>query len=176
MKLKFMHILIYTLGYLFAGISIVAIPFYYLYINNANYRFMLRGSSNLLGNIALGASIAAVGIWVIRKIYLEIKKREIKDYNITKQSALFLRKHHILIGWVVIFASTAHGIYFLLNYPNRQNEIYTGLFIWLALVFLAGIGAFFDFKLKDKRKHKKIRIYHITFSVLFLLGLIIHVM
>lgn len=88
---------------------------------------------------------------------------------------MFLRKHHILLGWLTVLLSTAHGVYYLLQYPNKSGEITTGLIAWSALLLLAAIGVVLDYNIASKKKAKSVRLYHFAFAAVFLIAMILHV-
>lgn len=173
--MKVLNKITILVGYLLIGISISIIPLFYLYSNNQNV-FTWRLFSNQFADIGVAVSIGAFGLWISKKIFLEIRKRDIQDFGIIRYLIIFLRKHHVMIGWLAIFSTSAHGIYYILSYPNKQTEIVTGIITWGLLIILGGFGAFLDYKFKEKRKHNKIKVYHIVLSVIFMVGLIIHVL
>lgn len=136
----------------------------------------IQAVSNGLGALSVAAGSAAIGIWVARKLYIEIKKRKIPDFQLTRTALLFLRRHHILLGWTTLLVATSHGIYYLMNYPNRAVNIFTGLFAWLMLALLVSLGSWLDYKLKAKQKMKKVRLYHMAIAFIFIAGMVIHIL
>ncbi|TCS81033.1 hypothetical protein [Tepidibacillus fermentans] len=176
--MKFIDRTINVLGFLVAVLSISMIPIFYFYYNKSAFLFGIRerGLSNQLGAMGLIFGISALGIWVSRKIYVIMKKKKLNDRGVLRHLTTFLHKHHVLLGWITIFSSTAHGIYYLLNYPNKQTAIITGIIAWTILILLSLFGVVMEYKLKEKMKHKKVRIYHFMLGLFFIVGLIIHVM
>lgn len=148
---------------------------FYLHANTMHERTD-RGLSNLLGDWAMVVGISAAAMWIARKIYIKVKKRQFPDFNVTQTTLIYLRKHHILLGWTTVFTASAHGIYYLLRYPDKQGQIYTGLFAWGALVLLVGMGLMLDFKIKKRQRARKVRVYHIILATLFMVGMLVHVM
>lgn len=136
----------------------------------------LRGISNLVGAWAVVLGLAAVAIWIARKFYVEVKKRQWPDFDLTKSTMLYLRRHHILLGWATLFAVSAHGIYYLLLYPDKLTQIVTGLVAWGSLVVLVALGVLLDYKIIGKQKSRSIRIYHFAWAVVFILGMLVHLM
>ncbi len=163
-----------TAIYLLIGFSLLLTVLFYAH--SGQIGFQDRGLSNQLGAWSVLAACLAVGIWVSRKMYIQVKKRKVPDFDLAKQTLLYLRKHHILLGWATIATASAHGIYYLLLYPNRRGEIYTGLIAWLALAMLIGLGVWLDYRLAAKKSPKQVRMYHITLAVIFILAMFLHVM
>jgi hypothetical protein len=175
--LKAISALARVLGYGLMGLSICLSVVFYLNSNQQTvYGFRVKEISNLFGDCAVVVGITAVSIWIVRKGYIELKKRKIPDYDITRAMLLFLRKHHILLGWTTILTATAHGTYYVMRYPNKQFEIFTGLFAWSVLAILVMVGVFLDYRLKERLRTKRIRVYHIVLAVLFMAGIAVHVM
>jgi hypothetical protein len=136
----------------------------------------LKGISNLVGAWAVVLGVAAVAIWVTRKIYIQVKKRQWPDFDLTKSTMLYLRRHHILLGWATLVTVSAHGIYYLLQYPNKQTQIVTGLIAWGALVVLVALGLLLDFKIQSKQKSRRVRVSHFALAAFFIIGMLIHLM
>ncbi|UOF92471.1 hypothetical protein LSG31_10095 [Fodinisporobacter ferrooxydans] len=173
--MKLLHRFVTIGGFVLGLLSFVATIGFYKFADAQNpFLYPFRGISNLFGGLSVAVGVAAVSIWILRKLYVEIKKRKIPDFELTRAALLFLRKHHILLGWLTIVTAGAHGIYYMLQYPNQAFRIYTGLVAWILLVILAGLGAFLNYKLRDKQKSKTTRLYHIVFAIFFLAGMVIH--
>lgn len=163
--------------YVWMFFSVVfAVLFYWMPLHAQLNRFGMGFFSNVLGASALCSAGAAVAIWIVRKVYIEVKRRKFPDFDVTRQTLLFLRKHHILFGWATILAASAHGVYYLLLYPYRQLQVFTGSIAWLCLVFLAGVGVWLNEKLTTKKMNsKRTRMHHFTWAVIFLFFLAVHV-
>ena len=155
--------------------SVAATGAFYSTQNQARLAgFEPRLWSNQYGALGMLAGGGAVAIWVLRKAYVLVKKRQFSDFEVTRSTLLFLRRHHILLGWATLMTGTAHGIYFLLRYPNRLFEVYTGLLTLVLLVVLAGMGIWLDYRLAAKQRSKRVRGSHIALAVGFLVTLLIH--
>jgi hypothetical protein len=146
-----------------------------VYISPQVFGFQIGRLSNLFGALSVSASFAAVIVWIVRKIYIQVKKRSIPDFELTKVTLLFLRKHHISLGWLAIMVATAHGVYWLLRYPNFRGRTFTGLTAWVTLALLVVFGACLDYRIKVKILPKKIRLYHITLAIVFIVAMFLHI-
>ncbi|KEO84910.1 hypothetical protein EL26_02550 [Tumebacillus flagellatus] len=138
--------------------------------------FPFRGLSNQNGVFGMIVGGAAIAIWVARRIYVEMKKRKLPDFELTRQAILFLRKNHIVFGWITLVTVTAHGLYYLFVSTNKTFEVYTGWISWGVLVVLTLLGVFFDKKLADKQKIKRVKLYHIGFAFVFAAGALLHML
>jgi hypothetical protein len=135
----------------------------------------LRSSDSLLKNLAEIAAYAAIGFWVTKTAFLALKKQELQPAALIKPLFLQLQKHHVLIGWVVLLTTSAHGLYYILHKSDRNDMMVSGWIAWSGLIILAFIGVYFEKWLKERKKTKKIRLYHIGFSLVFLVGFVLHV-
>jgi len=136
----------------------------------------LRRSDSLLENFAEIAAFAAIGFWVTKTGFLTLKRKAIQPAALIKPLFLLFQKHHVLIGWVVLLTTSAHGLYYILHKSDRLNMLVTGWIAWSGLIVLAFIGVFFEQRLQLRKKTKKIRLYHIGFSLVFLVGFVLHVL
>jgi hypothetical protein len=134
----------------------------------------LRGSDHNLSTFAELGTFAAVGLWTTKTAFLALKGKGIKPLEQLKQLFLFFQKHHVLIGWAVLVTTSAHGLYYILHQSDRMNMMVTGWVAWSGLIVLAFLGVFFDQRLKEKKKTKQIRFYHIGFSIVFLVAFVLH--
>jgi len=167
--LKTIHLLARTGGYTLIVLSILASIYAYVRPQDR-----AGGMSQLLGALSLLVAFATISIWIVRRIYIEIKKRNIPDFNIAKTTLLILKKHHVLLGWATLLTATAHGLFYILHYPNRSDRIYTGLLAWTALILLMVFGTWLDYRLTVRVRAKQIRMYHVALASLFMITMIIH--
>jgi len=136
----------------------------------------LRGSNDQLESLAEIAAFAAVGFWATKKAYTMLKKQGIQEAVFIKPFFQLFQKHHVLIGWVVLLTTSAHGLYYILHKTDRENMMITGWLAWSGLIVLAFVGVFFDHRIKSRKQTKRIRFYHIGFSLVFLVGFVLHVL
>lgn len=159
-------------GLLFALLALYTIVQYY----QQTISITERGLSNKNGILAICIGGAALAIWVARKVYVEMKKRQHPNYELTRQAVMFLRANHILFGWLALVTATAHGIYYLVVKTDRAFEVYTGWFAWGTLCVLTAMGIWFDKRLTEKKKIKNIKLYHIGLAFLFAAGALLHLL
>jgi hypothetical protein len=136
----------------------------------------LRGSDKQLSTAAELFAFAAAGFWITKTAFITLNGKKTFLLDLLKELFLFFQRHHVLIGWVVLVTTSAHGLYYILHGSDKLNMLITGWIAWSALLILAFIGVFFDMMLKEKRKTKQIRLYHIGFSVVFMVGFLMHVL
>jgi hypothetical protein len=136
----------------------------------------LRGSDHQLSSAAEYFAFAAAGLWVTKTAFIALSQKETAMLDPLKQLFLFFQRHHVLLGWVALVTTSAHGLYYILHRSDRLSMMVTGWVAWSGLIVLAFIGVFFDQRLREKKKTKQIRLYHIGFSVVFMFGFILHVL
>ncbi|MDB5054727.1 MAG: putative rane protein [Bacilli bacterium] len=154
----------------FAGIMLILYP-----QQSALTFWNLRNTDHQLSTLAQLTAFAAVGFWVTKTAFLTLKKNGVvQPTAILRNIFPFFQKHHVLIGWIVLVTTSAHGLYYILHKSDRMNMMVTGWIAWSGLIVLAFIGVFFDQRLKEKKKTKQIRLYHIGFSIVFLIGFVLH--
>lgn len=134
----------------------------------------VRELSNLYGAGAMAAGFAAVAVWVSRKVYIEVKKRKIPDFELTRATLLYLRKHHMLLGWITLAVAAAHGVYYLLLWPFRWFEVITGVVALGILALLVPIGLRLNAKIKAKQKSKRNHALHFTIAIVFIIAMVVH--
>jgi hypothetical protein len=170
------------MGVLCLGIFLLIYAFYNTILliaypqQNALTFWNLRGSDKQLSTAAEIFAFAAAGLWITKTAYITLSGKSKALLDPLKQLFLFFQRHHVLIGWVVLVTTSAHGLYYILHSSDRLNMLITGWVAWSALLILAFIGVFFDLMLKEKRKTKQIRLYHIGFSIVFMVGFLMHVL
>jgi hypothetical protein len=135
----------------------------------------LRGSDHQLSSAAEYTALAAAGLWISKTAFIALSRKGLPLLDQLKQLFLFFQRHHVLLGWVALVTTSAHGLYYILHKSDRLNMMVTGWVAWSGLLVLAVIGVFFDQRLREKRKTRQIRLYHIGFSVVFMGGFILHV-
>jgi hypothetical protein len=174
--MKRLSILVRVSGY---GIILVSTLFFIVFLTHSNSRRAFGFSQALMSNgtgiVALGLAIGAVSIWVARRLYVEMKKRKIPYYDIPRHVLLFLREHHMFIGWLTLITATAHAVYYLLRIPHKMDRGLTGLTAWMLLAILASLGYWFQRGLQRKQHLKQVRTLHVVIAVVFLFVLILHI-
>jgi hypothetical protein len=173
---KTIHLITLLIGILLLAFAVYDAFLLLLYPQqNALTFWNLRGSDKQLSTAAEYTAYAAAGLWITKTALYLLKNKGIDSGDWLKKLFLFFRQHHVLLGWIALVTTSAHGLYYILHHSDRPNMILTGWIAWSALIVLAGLGVFFDHSLKEKKKTKQIRLYHIGFSILFMGGLILHV-
>jgi hypothetical protein len=173
---KTIHVITYSFGFILLIYAMFATILLILYPQQSGLTFWnLRGTDHQLSTSAEFTAFAAAGLWITKTAFVTLKGKGILPYDLLKRVVVYFHQHHILIGWVALVTTSAHGLYYILHQSDRLNMMITGWVAWSALIVLAFIGVFFDQRLKEKKKTKQIRLYHIGFSVLFMAGLVLHV-
>lgn len=127
-----------------------------------------------LGSLAELFTIGAAGLWFIKTLSIQLKKRNISFWKVLKQPLVLLRKHHVLLGWTVLFTVAGHGAYFLFLAHKAPVTVYTGLAAFIVLIFLASAGVWLQFfapKRKTVGLSKKI---HAVLALLFGIAVLLH--
>lgn len=134
---------------------------------------MLYEVAEKLGTITEFTVFAAAGLWVVRNIWLQMKKRNISYVDFVKEIFYILKKHHIFLGVVAVIAAFGHGIFFMLH-DTAQIRFYTGLgaLIGINLVVFAGLL----YRMIGKKQVKLYRKLHIFMVILFAVSLLIHLL
>ncbi len=136
-------------------------------------RIVLKGLNKNLGSFAEYGAIAAGSLWLFRNIWLYFHKRKITVAKYTKELYMLLKQYHTFIGYAVFSVATCHGIYFLMVGSSHMIRIYSGIFTLIGLVLVAIAGILLH-KLKNKKKYITYRKAHQIVSILFGIGLLIH--
>jgi hypothetical protein len=173
---KTIHLFVLVFGFLLFIYALYDSVLLIIYPQQSSLTFWsLRSSDKQLSSAAEYTAFAAAGLWITKTAFIALKGKELLLIAFLKQLFSFFQKHHILLGWVALVTTSAHGLYYILHRSDRLNMMITGWVAWSALLILAFIGVFFDQRINEKKKTKQIRLYHIGFSVIFMVGLIMHV-
>ncbi|WP_442599736.1 hypothetical protein [Neobacillus sp. D3-1R] len=127
-------------------------------------------------NIGTLAEIVGIGaglIWVLRKIWMTVKKQNLSFVEPFKQLYLFFREYHIYLGIILIITAFAHGLYFFLNPEEDVWNNYTGIAAFLSLIPLSLLG-WYHYENKTTKKNKKSKRNHTTFAIIFTVLFLIH--
>jgi hypothetical protein len=174
---KIIHIFVLCLGVflliyaVYNSVLLIAYP-----EQNTLSFWNLHGSDHQLSSAAEYTAIAAAGLWISKTAFIAMNGKGSALLDPLKQLFLFFQRHHVLLGWVVLVTTSAHGLYYILHKSDRFNMMVTGWVAWSGLLVLALVGVFFDQRLRERKKTKQIRLYHIGFSVVFMVGFIMHVL
>jgi hypothetical protein len=138
-----------------------------------------KASGNLLGVLAFFVAVYAASQWITRQWYLRVKKdagQWLKQSS--KNVLMFLRKHHIFFGWVVVAGSVAHMIFF---FPILERisfyEEFTGFIAIgiLALIVLLGAWLWIETTLRRRRMPKVVHTIHSALTIGFFVVLFLHI-
>ncbi|MCM3004947.1 hypothetical protein [Priestia koreensis] len=135
---------------------------------------VLKGLNKNVGTLAEIIGITTGVLWLLRHIWLQMKKRKIPFVEWAQQLYLLLRTHHIFLGIVTLCLGFAHGLYFFIFQTDEKLTMYTGITTFLALVVLALLGWNHHAKKKTKKNlvtKKQHMIMAIIFGILFLIHL-----
>jgi hypothetical protein len=132
-----------------------------------------RGLDLFLTKMTEIFGFAAVFLILFRKIWMWAKKSKVPNGRWIFAIWQFLKKRHVLFGWIVAAAGTAHSLYFLIFIPNDMNGVYSGLLAFAVMIMMI----FFGNKLSQKvRTNRNVRISHTILGIVFMIGLVYHVM
>ncbi|MED0987281.1 hypothetical protein [Bacillus paramycoides] len=166
---KYVHMYVKIIGITIIICSVALLFINVLYGNVLN----VKGLNKKLGSFGEYGAILAASLWLLRQIWLFLKKKNMYGFKIIKELYLFIKQFHVLIGYAVIAVATTHGIYFLIKGSRHIILIYSGIFSLLALIAL-GIAGFVLQKSNQKTKLKMYRKVHQFIAVIFGIGLLIH--
>ncbi|MBT2693646.1 hypothetical protein [Bacillus sp. ISL-55] len=160
----------------FGGYSVLAVCAALLFLG------LVIGETDLMsefyekiGTIAEIGAITAFSLWIIRLLFLQLKKRDFVLLKWIQLAFKLLREHHTLIGWAAFSAALAHGSYFFLQTNEEWESIYSGLATLIGFGVLASFGLFLDKRARGKKylAYKKI---HQAISIVFGVALGIHLL
>lgn len=124
------------------------------------------------GSLALAFSTLTVGSIIIKKQALKNKSFQTAIRTFIKGNIfLFLRKYHLIFGWAAFTLALGHSLYFLINLPQKMIYSYTGSVAILSFLFLVFMGYSLQHRSLEPRKA---RLYHLSFTIIFAIALLIH--
>lgn len=127
------------------------------------------------GTIAEIGAITAFALWIVRLLFLQLKKRKFVFVKWTQMAFKLLREHHTLIGWAAFSAALAHGSYFFLQTNEEWESIYSGLATLIGFGVLVSFGLFLDKRAKGK-KYLTFKKIHQAIAIVFGFALGIHLL
>ncbi|PFJ17196.1 hypothetical protein COD67_17195 [Bacillus cereus] len=166
---KYFHMYVKIIGITMIICSVALLVINVTYGNVLNVKWF----NKKLGSFGEYGAILAASLWILRQLWLFFKKKNIIGFKLIKELYLFIKKFHVLIGYVVIAVSTTHGVYFLLKGSRHILIIYSGIFSLLTLLILGIIGFF----LQRHNKKTNLILYrkaHQIIAIIFGIGLLIH--
>jgi hypothetical protein len=139
-----------------------------------------RISGNLLGLVSFLVAVNSASQWTVRRWYVSIKRRTTSLLvNGSRNILLFLRKHHVLFGWVVALTAIGHTVYYLpILAQLRQHEVITG-FIALGILVLSvllGIWIWLNVTVRKQRMPQRVHTIHSALAIAFFATLMVHMM
>lgn len=128
-----------------------------------------------VGTIAEIGAITAFALWIVRLLFLQLKKRKFAFLKWVQLAFKLLREHHTLIGWAAFSGALAHGSYFFLQTNEEWESIYSGLATLIGFAFLVTFGLILDKRVKGKKylTYKKI---HQAIAIVFGIALGVHLL
>lgn len=127
------------------------------------------------GTIAEIGAIAAFGLWIVRLLLRQLKKRKFEFSKWVQVVFKLLREHHTLIGWAAFSAALAHGSYFFLQANEEWESVYSGLATLIGFAILVTVGLFLDKRAKG-RKYQTFKKVHQAIAIIFGFALGIHLL
>lgn len=107
--------------------------------------------------------------WVTFGVCIILLAKFIGRVSKSKNFNLLLRKTHIPFGIAAIVLGAVHGLFFLIEHPQKIAGNSTGIVLWALTCFLA-----LTYVLRKKLKAKWFFLHRLL-SVLFILLLIVHI-
>lgn len=139
----------------------------------------LNAGGKLLGTLAFFVAVYAASQWITRQWYLRVKKDAGQWLKRSSKNVLmFLRKHHILFGWVVGAGSVAHMVFFfpILERISFYEEVTGFIAIGiLALIVLLGVWLWIETTLRRRRMPRVAYTIHSALTIAFFAVLFLHV-
>lgn len=166
---KYFHLYVKIIGVTIIFCSIALLFINVIYGNALNMKWL----NKKLGSFGEYGAILAASLWILRHIWLFLKKKNIIGFKLIKDVYLFIKKFHVLIGYTVLAVSITHGIYFLLKGSRHLLIFYSGIFSLFILIIL-GIVGFFLQKHNKKTNLILYRKAHQIIAIIFGIGLLIH--
>ncbi|MEH7114305.1 hypothetical protein V7124_18230 [Neobacillus niacini] len=130
-----------------------------------------RGLDHFLTKMTQIFGFAAVFLIIFRMIWRLMKKSKIPNVRWIFSAWQFLKKRHVLFGWIVAAAGTAHSLYFLIFIPNDMNGVYSGLVAFAVMIVMVIFG--YKLNLKE-RTSRNVRVLHTILGIAFIFGLLFH--
>lgn len=166
---KYIHLYVKIIGITIIFCSIVLLFINVIYGNVLNMKWL----NKKLGSFGEYGAILAASLWILRHIWLFLKKKNIIGFKLMKDVYLFIKKFHVLIGYTVLAVSITHGIYFLLKGSRHLLIFYSGIFSLFILIILGIVG----FLLQKHNKKTNLILYrkaHQIIAIIFGIGVLIH--
>lgn len=130
-----------------------------------------RSLDQILTKMAEIFAYIAVFLLVVRLIWNGARKYKITFLQWTRSLWAFLRIRHVLFGWIVAAAGTAHSLYFLIFLPRDMNGVVSGLLAFAVMAVLVMLGYVVDQK---ARTNKWIKNIHMIVGILFVAAILFH--
>ena len=130
-----------------------------------------RGLDHFLTKMTEIFGFAAVFLILFRMIWMLMKKSKVPNIRWIFSIWQFLKKRHVLFGWIVAAAGTAHSLYFLIFIPNDMDGVYSGLIAFAVMLAMVIFG--YKLNLKE-RTHRSVRVLHTFLGIAFIIGLLYH--
>ncbi|OEH94291.1 hypothetical protein [Bacillus solimangrovi] len=124
-----------------------------------------------LTKVTIIFSIAAIALLLFRKLWMPIRKDQNNVSNIMRKSWLFLKKRHVLFGWITAAAATAHSVYFLVFLPEQMDVVVSGSIVAIIMIILVILGQYLNNKTKLNPLIGKV---HLWLGVIFFISLMYH--
>ncbi|WP_242296243.1 MULTISPECIES: hypothetical protein [unclassified Bacillus cereus group] len=166
---KYIHLYVKIIGITIIFCSIALLFINVIYGNVLNMKWL----NKKLGSFGEYGAILAALLWILRHIWLFLKKKNIIGFKLMKDVYLFIKKFHVLIGYTVLAVSITHGIYFLLKGSRHLLIFYSGIFSLFILIILGIVG----FLLQKHNKKTNLILYrkaHQIIAIIFGIGVLIH--
>lgn len=154
-------------------ISIVALFIIYLtLVQNGDVFF-----SNALAAFATIIMFYSLSLFLFRQVFIKFSQRFGLVREQIRLFLAFLRKHHILFGWLVFISVIAHGLYFIpyVHSPYLQIRLITGIIAFTALSALTLLGLYMQWRKMHGNFSHNTRLVHTVIGFLFAFLVAIHI-
>lgn len=178
--LRTLHISVHRVTWLAGGLVIAASALVCLAVARPGLLpARINEGGKVVGAIAVLVGVYAAGQWATRQWYIKMKKdagRWLKQGG--KEVLMFLRKHHMFFGWVVVAGSAAHMVFFFPIFARfGLYETLTGFGAIgiLALMALLGTWLWIQTSLRKQRMPRVIHTVHASLTIAFFVMLFLHI-
>ncbi|NBI29222.1 hypothetical protein [Chengkuizengella marina] len=124
-----------------------------------------------LTKITVIFTIAAILLLGWGKLWKGVRKNKNLITTVIQNIWLFFKKRHVLFGWLVAAAGTAHSIYFTIYLPEQMIGFWSGVIAFFVMIVLVVLGYYFNQKAKSNPKIGK---FHLWLGVLFFIAFVYH--
>ncbi|NDI36904.1 hypothetical protein [Chengkuizengella sediminis] len=149
---------------------LLAISFINLFVP-ISFVEQMKYVDGFLTKITVIFTIAAILLLVWDKLWMGVRKNRNVITTAIRKIWLFFKTRHVLFGWLVAAAGTAHSIYFTVYLPEQMIGFWSGVIAFIIMILLVVLGYYFNNKAKTNPLIGK---YHLWLGILFFIAFIYH--